>query len=121
MNTSPTATNSETRQKTYIRAVLFLLPALCFWASARVFLLPKLEYDWQRSTVAVSEAHWVMNVVHAVMHHGGVVLLALTATFLLLELRFAIYRRIAVGATVFALNSAVMLGLTAMCMAALIK
>ena len=121
MNTCPSATNIEPRKKTYFRAFLFLLPALCFWAVASVFLLPKLEYDWQRSAISLSQAHWVMSIVQAVMHHGGLVLLALAAVLFLLELRFAVYRGIAVGVAVFALNSAVLLGLSAMCVAALIK
>ncbi len=121
MNTFPSAINSQSRRQTYIGAVLLSLPALFFWIAARVFLLPRLEYDWQRSAVATSHAQWVMSIVQAILHHGPILLLALAGALLVMELRFAINRRITIGATVFAVNSAVFLGLTAMCVAALIK
>ncbi len=121
MNTLPPATNTQSRGQIYVQAALFSLPALFFWVAARVFLLPKLEYDWQRSCAVSSHAQWIMGIVQTFIHHGDILLLALAGVLLMLEMRFAIYRRITIGTTVFVINSAVLLGLISMCVAALIK
>ena len=120
MNTSPSVTNPETRSKTYFTAAVFLLPALSLWIVAQLFLQPKLELLWSHAGAAFSHAQWVMDTSRVVMHSGGLAFAAVAVVLILLELRFSIYRRLVVGAVVFLLNSAVLVGLTAMCLSLLL-
>lgn len=115
MNTSPSVTVIENGSQTYLKAAAFLLPAASLWAFAHLFLLPKLELLWARAGGMLPEAQWVMDASTIIMRSGGFALVAVAAVLLLLELRFRLYRRVAVGVIAWVLNSAVLIALTAMC------
>ena len=122
MNTSPSSTTIESSWKTYLKAVGFLLPALVLWAFASVYFAPKLQDIWAHGGGPATEAQWVMDIVTFLVHHGPLAIGVVVVVLLLFELRsrlWARYRRAALGSVVLFLNSAVLIGLWFMCMAAL--
>ncbi len=123
MSTSSSRTTIEPSWKTYLKAVGFLLPALVLWAFASVYFAPKLQEIWARGGGPATEAQWVMDIVTFLVHRGALVMGVVVVVLLLFELRsglWARYRRAVLGSVVLFLNSAVLMGLWFMCLAALL-
>jgi hypothetical protein len=122
MNTISAQPNPEARWKTYLKAVAFLLPGFILWAFASVFFVPKLQQFWALGGGPGSDAHWVMDLVMFLVRDGRWVAFGVGILVLLCEIRpgrWARYRPLTLGSLVVLFNSAVLLGLWFMCLAAL--
>ena len=121
MNTN---TSLEPRQKTYLKAALFLLPALVFWEAVRAKCVPILANMWQHSEPHSDTAERFWNLSSFLVNYGFQVLALFLGIFLLLELfsrAWAPYRRGAVGAVVWLTNFTVIGGLAALLTLTLIE
>lgn len=122
MNTALISPASEARCIPYAKAAGLLVPALLLWSFASVFLFPKLQLIWSLGGGPAADAPWLMDALELLMRHSsvgmGVMLLGLALIEWLVR-PWALYRRPLVGLLVFLLNTAVLLGLTAMCLTAL--
>ena len=123
MNTTPTCSNIEPRWRTYLKAMVFLLPAAVCWWLACVFLVPRLNSSWQEAGLTVSRAQWVMDITNFLVQNGLVILIAVLLILVLSEFYFkawGCYRKIAVSILVWLLNAIVLVELTAMVIVALL-
>ena len=116
MNTTSSCSNIESRWRTYLKAMVFLLPAIICWQFVCMLVLPKLRQLWEEAGATVSNAQWVMNIINLLVQYGLVILITALLILVLLDFcskTWACYRRLAVGITVWFLNSIVLAGLTA--------
>ena len=123
MNTTPTCSNIEPRWRTYLKATVFLLPAIICWQFACVFLVPRLGEYWQEAGSKVSKVQWIMDIINFLVRNGLAILIVLLLILVLSDFCFktwACYRRLVIGITVWLLNSVVLAGLTAMVVLALL-
>jgi len=107
----------------YLKAVGFLVPAILLWSFAAVFLFPKLQLIWSQGGGTGSESHWLMVALGALMRNGPVILGTILVVLAIVEWLlkpWARFRRSVVGTLAFLLNTIILLGLTAMCLAALL-
>ncbi|HYF34552.1 MAG TPA: hypothetical protein VD994_04620 [Prosthecobacter sp.] len=114
---------SDQAWKTYLGAATVVLPALFFWVFATIILLPRISQVWKDAGLEGSRPQWLMDLSWAFVLHFNVIVLALAAVLLLLELRYRKwpqYRRMVIGAATFLVNTAVLLGLTVICVSALL-
>lgn len=117
MNVSVMATPVEPRWQTYLKAALFLLPAVICWQITRIFLFPKFAQIWQNAGGDGSEAQWLMNDLIFLVRYSGWILAAVVLGLILSEFSLGVwerYRRMTVGAMVLLLNAAVLAALTTM-------
>jgi type II secretory pathway component PulF len=123
MNTPPSNTNIERWWATYLKAAAFLVPAVSLWMFSVVFLFPKLKTIWRDAGFYSASARFVMATADFITDHGLLIGAAILIVLGLLEWRssrWPRYRRGFVGVAVFLLNSAVLIGITAMFATALI-
>jgi hypothetical protein len=108
-NMNTTNTNIEPRWATYLKAAVFLVPALGLWTLSTVFIFPKLQQICRDAGVAIPSVYRLTNfVTEYIVLLCGAVILALIG----LEWRaskWPKYRRASVGIAVFLLNTAVMI------------
>lgn len=113
----------EPRWKSYLIAACFVLPCLVLWCLSSVFFAPKLQEIWKAGGGTGSDAQWTMDLVVFLVRHGVVLLAGLVALVVVSELsggRWTRYRKAALGAVVFIINTTVLSGIWFMCLAALI-
>jgi hypothetical protein len=116
MNSGMSATNLEEtpRWAVYLKALLFLGPALLVWVMTEIFIAPKLKMLW---ATAGGQRNLVFLGMDLTQEFGLWIAIALAGLFLLLE-RFSVgwrrYRKICISMLVFTLNLAVLLSLTAL-------
>ena len=123
MNAPAPGTTASSGWITYTKGVAFLAPALFFWCFGLIVLWPKLIEMWPHASSKIPQDQGVMNTLLLLVHCSRPVLGVVIIAFIFLELCFrgwARYRQVVVGLTVFLLNTAVFVGLTAMCLAAII-
>src|SRR5437016_10968672 len=110
MNTASNRT-IEPRRTTYLKAEVFLLPAISLWGFSGVFLFPKLQQIWKDSDFDNPTARSVMGVSDFFMSDAVFISAAIILILVLLEWRnraWQRYRRGCVCSAVFVLNSAVL-------------
>lgn len=120
MNTTDSSTNTEPLWATYIRATVFLTPAVLLCTFAVMYLMPKLELVCQRAGVALPG---VYQAGLSAADHPTPILLAIVLSLALLEWRCARwqrFRRVSLGAAVLVINTAVMVFMTTMLIFALL-
>jgi hypothetical protein len=118
MNTSHS--NIEPGWATYLKAAIFLLPAITLWAFSAVFLFPKLNQICRDARVPIPAA---CEMALLLTHYAVAVLVAFILALAVVEWRFGKwprYRRAAVSIVAFLLNSAVLGLITLMVFLALI-
>lgn len=121
-NTTSTGPEWMERWISYLNAAGFLAPGIFFWAFAENFLLPKLKVIWLHGGGPASDSQWLMVSLGTLMRNDAMALGAILVGLVLLEWLlkpWARFRRTVLGTLVFLLNTTVMLGLTAICVAAL--
>ena len=117
MNARSSATNLEPRWETYLKAVVFLLPALVLWELVCVKCVPILVNICQNAGPIAGSAKGFWQFSMFLVQYGFTILAALLVVFVLLEsfsLKWAHYRRRAVSGAVWLLNSIVICGLAAL-------
>lgn len=117
MNPLSSDTNVEPRWKTYLKAVLFLLPALIFWVAVSTKCVPILVTIWQNSEPHGGSTQPFWNFSMFVVRYGFSILAAVIVMFLILELSsraWAHYRQSVVCGVVWLLNLSVISGLAAL-------
>ncbi len=124
---SAPAVTTESAWKSYLKATVFLLPALVIWGFALHFLYPKVLHLWARaasvSGADTASAQVVMDTINILVQNGGTIMTGLVVALLLLEVgirSWARYRKFTLGSLVFVLNTLVLVGLAAMCIAAIL-
>ena len=113
------STNIEPRWATYLKATTFLLPAVCLWLLATVFLIPKLQQIC--ATAGTAPLPTIINVMMTLTQHGWLVAGAIVLTLVLVEWRWhqwPRYRRAAVGFGTFLLNGVILISIFMMVVAA---
>ena len=108
---------------TYLRAGLYLLPALAAGIISNIFLLPSIERLWLESQLYSSRAWWVMQTSKTVFYNGYLIVLFCAGWAIGLELfwkRWSYYRQFAVGGVVIVMNTVVMVALLAETTAAIL-
>ncbi len=98
----------------YARAFLFLLPALLAWAFSTVYLLPKLTALWQNLTVGSPGVQGLFDFATGLITHFKVAFFTLVVALVLFEKyqpAWPRYRRQAVDAVTYVLNTAVIIAL----------
>ena len=110
--------SAESPHRTYLRALLFLLPAFVAWLFADILLLPTLESVWQKAGMAHSKPQWLMVSSDFFKNEGRLVIAAVILLFVALEYFLPTwpgYRRFTVSLIVFMLNTLVLAGLASLC------
>jgi len=118
MNTSQS--NIEPGWATYLKAAVFLLPAITLWAFSALFLFPKLNQICRDAGVPMPAAY---EIALFLTHYVVAVLVAFILALAVVEWRFGKwpqYRRAAISIMTFLLNSAVLGLITLMVFLALI-
>lgn len=118
MNTSHS--NIEAGWATYLKAAVFVLPAISLWAFSAVFLFPKLNQICRDAGVPMPTA---CQIALFLTHYALAVLVAFILALAMLEWRlgnWSRYRRTSIGVMAFLLNSAVLALITLMVFLALI-
>lgn len=120
MNTSHPSTTLEPRWATYLKAAVFLLPAVSLWTLAVVVAVPKLKQICHEAGVAMPAIFRITEFVtdNTVVICGGLIL-----ALALLEWRsrtWPRYRRASIGIGVFLLNSTVLVLISLMVVLALV-
>ena len=123
MNTeAPTKpTNSDGVWLVYGVAMIFLLPAFVVWLFTSIFLFPRLEMIWHQAGLDHSHAQWLLDVSRHFKDNGRWLIALVIILFAVLETRWhgwPRYRRRVILCTVFILNSAVLFGITILCISA---
>ncbi len=99
----------ETGWATYLKAALFLLPAVLLWTATAIFIAPKLQQICADAGGIPLPAF--LNTVLLFTDHGVLLLLGLVIPIALLEWfseGWTRYRRLVTGFLVFVLNSVVL-------------
>src|ERR1041385_5701736 len=99
---------------TYLKAGIFLMPPMAAFCVLAVFIIPKLK---QICVDAGFDAHQFFGVLDFVAERGIIMLGGLILVFFLLEWRvenWPKYRAFVIGLVVFVLNSAFVVGVTAL-------
>ncbi len=120
MNTSHPNSNIEPRWATYLKAAVFLLPAVVLWFFSMIFLFPKLQQICQEAGMVLPA---IYGLARFAGEHNVIICGALVLALVLLECRserWPRYRRACVGAGVFVLNAAVLVLITLMVFMALL-
>ncbi len=102
---------------TYLKAVVFLVPAVSIWIFSATFLFPKLYEIWRMTGFDSAAAHRILASSNLILGNGALIGLMLLLIVALFEWRSALwqrYRRVILGTGVFLLNSAVLLLITIM-------
>jgi hypothetical protein len=122
-NLPPALPNAEPAWKTYRQAAVFLCPALVVYLFSYVFLVPRLIWVWHRAGVVNPNAEFVMNMSVVLMHWGHLILVPIALALGILEVVLPAWpraRRRSIAVASVILNAAVLIGLAALCTAALI-
>ena len=123
MNTTlPNTTHIEPWWMTYLKAAAFVAPAVLLWTFSNVFLFPKLKTIWRDAGFSESSAIFGLKLSDFFMAHGLLVAVTVIGLLALLEWRWSPwprYRRTFVGVGVFFLNTAVLILITGMLLAAM--
>ena len=115
--------NPEPRLRTYLQSAALLLPPAVVAVGTALFLAPKLHQIYAASGAQVAAAHPLFAASSFLVNDGLWLLLGVGALLLALELRsnrWPRYRRGALLAAAVVLNSAVLCGLFAMLVCALL-
>jgi phosphoglycerol transferase MdoB-like AlkP superfamily enzyme len=123
MNASASGKTTNSGWITYIKGVAFLAPAVLCWVFGLIVPYPKVIEMWQRAGPKGAGAQRVMDTLLWLAHNSLTALEVVIIALILFELffrRWARYRPAVVSVTVFLLNTAILVGLTAMCLAAAI-
>lgn len=123
MNMSSPSSTFEPAWRTYLKAGLFVMPALCVWGFSAVFLFPKLQQIWRDAGFDSLTARRVLEASSLLGEHGLLISTALVLLLGLLEWRsrgWPRHRRLVVSIGVFLLNAAILALITAMLTTALL-
>ena len=123
MSTTPLEKDIESRWKTHLKAIIFVLPAVTVWGFGCVFLVPKIKEILSTAQVYPSKVDWLWHAPMLLVQHGQSLGIALVLLLVLLELfvrGWARHRRVIVGTLVWMVNVAVILGLTMLLIVVLI-
>lgn len=114
---------SESKLKIYLKAAGFALPAILAAQFVNLFLLPKLTYMQANAGLSDSQIYGTMNLARFLAHNGSLMVLAFISGVLLMEWRFQLwarYRKAALAASVFVVNTTVLVALTSVILAAVL-
>ncbi len=123
MNAPTTIENTAPCWSAYAKAVAFLFPALVAWWFSAIFLFPKLQQIWANTGFSEPAFLSIMRCANFLLSHAGWIFAALVLVVGLLEWHGGVwsrYRRISLALGAWLLNTAVLLLLTTMLLAALI-
>jgi type II secretory pathway component PulF len=115
--------NIEAGWKTYLKAAVFVLPAIIAWGFACVFLVPKLREICSQAGMQPSQVGWLWDPAFFLVEFGRTIFVVVVLLLAVLELfgrRWARHRRVTVGIIVWVANLSVLFGLTALLILALI-
>lgn len=121
MSTTLETKLSESRLKVYLKAFGFVLPALLAGQFVNVFVLPKLVYVQRDAGLSETQLSGMMNLAQFLSQHGTFMLWAMAGAILVMEWRarfWSRYRKPVLSAVVFVINTAVLLELTTLTIAA---
>ena len=116
MNTSNPNSNIDPGWATYLKAAMFVAPALCLWRLALVGCVPTLKDVCERTGVrSLPEfARVNIGISELITDHGIYLASALVLVLVLLEWRVSNwprYRRAAIGLTTFIINCSLLISL----------
>ena len=114
---------NESRRKIYLKAACFALPPVLAAQFFNLFLLPKLTYLQADVGLSDAQIYGTMNLARFMAQYGVTILFALMVAALILEWRvrlWARYRKTALAASVFVVNTTVLLELTSVILAAVL-
>lgn len=117
MNTLSSDADLEPPWKTYLKGVVFLLPAVILWEAVSVKCVPILVNIWENSEPYKGSAEVFWNFSMFFVRYGFSILAAMIVVFVLFELfsrAWTHYRRSVVGGVVWLLNFIVICGLAAL-------
>ncbi len=117
MNLPQTTNSYEPWWKTYVKAVVFVTPAVSALAFSMIYLLPKLQEIWKQAGFSEPSAYQALSLAAFALQNGFLILLALALILALLEWRSTLwprYRRAFVGTATFIVNTTVLIFITAM-------
>ena len=115
MSATPLDKNIEPRWKTYLKAIIFVLPAVTAWGFACVYLVPKLKEICSAARLDYPQLGWLWRAPWLVVRHSLSIWVAPIFILVLLELfgrGWARHRRLTAGVIVWVVNVFVLLGLT---------
>jgi len=100
----------ERRWLTYMKAVIFILPAVIAWGFACTFLVPKAEEIAVTTGLNPSDLGWIWPVTFLIAHWGRAALVAGILALVLMEMVGPRWwrRRLAVGTGIWLANVAVL-------------
>ena len=113
----------ESRLKIYLKASCFALPPVAAAQFVNLFLLPKLTYLQADAGLSDAQIYGFMTLPRFLAEYGLMMLLAFMAVLFVMEWRFRLwerYRKAALATSVFVVNTAVLVELTSVIMAAFI-
>lgn len=109
--------------RTYLLAVVTLLPTVLIWQFAGIVLVPKLKQLWRDTGLTGSRVQWLMDASDAFRDNFYFIVAGILAFFLLIEFRWLAwprYRRAVVVGVVILFHTAVLVGITAIATASLL-
>ena len=100
----------ERRWLTYMKAVIFILPAVIAWGFACTFLVPKAKEIAVATGLDPSVVGWIWSVTFFIVHWGRTALVAGILALVLMEMVGPRWwrRRLAVGTGIWLANVAVL-------------
>jgi hypothetical protein len=118
-----TTLDVEPGWKTYLKSVIFVLPAMTAMWFTCLCLLPKLKEIWSRADYYNTNAHGIIVVFVGWTEHIFIIGIALAVVLGLLEWRSRVWRRsrrLVAGVVVFLVNTSVIFFMTVMLLNALL-
>jgi len=97
----------EAGWKTYLKCILFLLPAFVFSAMAATFILPKVQVIWRDAGLGNAPELWMVHMPTAILRNGMLgcaLILAILAALELTVKSWPRFRRPVVAVLVFLIN-----------------
>ena len=123
MNTSSPPCNGEVPWKTYLKTAAFLAPAISILCFSCVFLIPKLETLWRDAGFTSPSALTFLHLAQFSVQHWLPISTIVIVVLAFLEWRSAgwpRYRRAMAGASVFVVNTVILVFMTMMFATALL-
>ena len=90
---APPLPKTDSALRTYVAAILFLLPAFFTWLFTNIILVPRLWVAWEQAGITNTRALLVMLVSSYFANYFGIIAAVVGLVLLLLEFCFAAWRR----------------------------
>ena len=116
--TSPDHSNAW---RTYLRAIVFLIPSALAWSFAGEFLLPRVQLIWRQAGLTASNAQWLMDSSSSFTRSMPYSFAAAFLILVLVEILWSAwprFRRIVVACATLIFHTAVLADITSIAIAA---